>query len=266
MQSIKKIFTSNKKKSKSKFRQDPQVSSPVEGSFETLTSERSLTNVYPSQLPSGDSHVGQATIDFIPQARGREETIAWLNTDQAAKQIRRGPRTEATKEVQLILESPSCKTVEEFHHIRQQSEIAVRYGAPGVFVYNFSKSLGWNQASGSRLPSLQLRGFETRMKEIRNAYSSIPAVPFSPINWLALPKSTGAQQSEARRQLSNYGHEYELQEQEVWASSPISEPGGWRDSEQIDITNSTLCPYERLTGERGAFDVSEDEGEASEGT
>ncbi|TGJ84838.1 hypothetical protein E0Z10_g3920 [Xylaria hypoxylon] len=278
MESIKQFLTSKNNKSKPGFRKHLQISSPVEGSFKKLTSESSPATVYPPQLPShcqytGDSHVGSAAIDFIPQARGRDETIAWLNTstydslasllteqDQAAKQIRRGPRTKATREVQMILNSPSCKTVEDFHHVRQHSEMAVRYGAPGVIAYNFSKSLGWNLASTSRLPSLQLRDFETTMRKIRIGSSCIPAMPFSPIDWLVLPQLTGTRQSGTQWQLSNQGHDYELQEQQAQFTTQITS-NPWRDSEQVDIADSRLLPYERPSGERGALDVSEDEGE-----
>ncbi|KAI0456682.1 hypothetical protein F5B21DRAFT_467519 [Xylaria acuta] len=91
--------------------------------------------------------------------------------------------------------------------------MAVRYGAPGVVIYNFSKSRGWNRAS--RIPSLQLRDPDV----------SVPAVPLSPINWLVLPNLKPPQTS---------GCGYKDESREQWArSSPVSEPGGWRDTEQM---------------------------------
>ncbi|KAI0539939.1 hypothetical protein GGR58DRAFT_193405 [Xylaria digitata] len=244
MESIRQLITSKKNKGKPNVRKPLQVSSPVEGSFRKLTFESSPVAVYPDQLPSccqytNNSHIGCATIDFIPQARGKEETIAWLNTGtydslntliteqaQAAQEIKRGARTKGTEEVQRILDSPSCRTVEEFHHVRQKSEMAIRWGAPGVVAYNFSKSLGWNRAAASRLPSLQLRGFD------RIATSNSPVVPFAPIDWFVLPDPVGAQQSEGRWQSPNFRREDGLEEDRPL--SPISEPGGWRDEGEYD--------------------------------
>ncbi|KAI0910602.1 hypothetical protein F4823DRAFT_561778 [Ustulina deusta] len=282
MEHIKRFFASKKTKGKPKSMKRLEISSPVEASFKKLTPESSSITGYPARLSSrcqyrGDSAPGSAITSFIPRDRGREETISWLNTgtceslasiltvrDQAAKQIRRAPRTKGTKEVQLILKKPSCKAVEQLHHLQKQTEMAIRYGAPGVVVYNFSKSLGWNQASTSRLPSLQLRDFETRMKELKVAAASIPAVPFSPMNWFVLAESTIAHQPIPQRQLSNYEDGDELQP--ARSSSPISELGGWRESEQVDIADLRPDPpYSMPISEREGVWGTEEEGEDYEG-
>ncbi|KAI1428371.1 hypothetical protein F5Y12DRAFT_57472 [Xylaria sp. FL1777] len=255
MDSIKRFFT-KKNKDKPTCKKRPKISSPIERNCEKLTVENSSVSGYPPRLSSchryrGQSHISSATTSFIPRDRAREETITWLNSgtyeslapllterDKAAKQIRRGPRTKGTKEVQLILKNPSRNAVEQLHRLQQQTEMAIRYGAPGVVVYNFSKSLGWNQASTFRLSSLQSKDFETIMKEMSIASAAMPPIPFSPMNWLVLPEPTIAHQSGPRRPLqplSNYEHADELQQ--ARSSSPISEPGGWRDSEQVDIAD-----------------------------
>ncbi|KAF2968126.1 hypothetical protein GQX73_g5444 [Xylaria multiplex] len=182
---------------------------------------------------------------------GTYDSITTLITEQAqaAREIKRGPRTKGTEEVQRILESPSCRTVEELHHVRQKNEIAVRWGAPGVVAYNFSKSLGWNRAAASRLPSLQLRGFNESSIQSKKTTPigtvSTPVVPFMPIDWVALPDHVGAHQSEGKWKFPNFGHEDGLDDRQYRPWSPISEPGGWRDL--------------RLSGERGAVDVEEDD-------
>ncbi|RYC54140.1 hypothetical protein CHU98_g12069, partial [Xylaria longipes] len=219
-------------------------------------------------MKDSDSHIGHETIAFVPQDRGREETIAWLDAgtseslvallterDQAARQVRRGPKTKGTREVQLILNKPSRKTVEKLHRVRRQAEMALRYGTPGVVMYKFSKSLGWNRASGSRVPSLQLSVSLLRGPRVR-----VPAVPPSPINWLVLPTLKTPQISEC-------GYKDEAREQWARSSSPVSEPGGWRDTEQMDTPN----PRPDLThvppsggGERD-FVPGEEEHEEDEG-
>ncbi|KAI0856164.1 hypothetical protein F4860DRAFT_422965 [Xylaria cubensis] len=238
MERIKRLFTSNKNEKKPGFQK--QISAPVEGSFRRLSPESTSIAAYSPRAFSrhqcgSDSHVGHATItlSFVPQDRGRDETIAWLNAgtseslaalltarDQAAEQVRRGPRTKGTKEVHLILTKPSRKSVEKLHCVRKRAEIAVHYGAPGVVVHNFSKSWGWNRASTSRVPSLQLRDLRI----------SVPAIPpFSPINWPVLPSLKSPQMTDY-----GYGDGH---------SSPVSEPGGWRDISVVtkpDLTEVTL--------------------------
>ncbi|KAI1750936.1 hypothetical protein F4782DRAFT_228426 [Xylaria castorea] len=264
MECIKRFFISNKVENKA--RSKKQISSPVDGSFQRVSPENNFIAAY-SPRPSSrhqcssDSHFGHATISFLPQDRGREETIAWLNTstseslvalltaiDQAAKQVRRGPRTKGTREVQLILNEPSRRTVEKFHRVRKQAEMAVRYGTPGVVVYNFSKSCGWNSASTSRVPSLQLKDHRVNK----------PAVSFSPINWLVLPNLKPPQ-------ITDYSCKDESRE---WAlSSPVSEPGGWRDTEQMDISDLKLdlTQVTLLKGGEKAFALGEEEHEDDEG-
>ncbi|KAI8954200.1 hypothetical protein F4801DRAFT_596246 [Xylaria longipes] len=266
MDRIKRFFIPNKNASKTRYKK--QISSPVEGTFQRLSPKSDSIAAYSPQLSShhqycSDSHIGHETIAFVPQDRGREETIAWLDAgtseslvallterDQAARQVRRGPKTKGTREVQLILNKPSRKTVEKLHRVRRQAEMALRYGTPGVVMYKFSKSLGWNRASGSRVPSLQLRGPRVR----------VPAVPPSPINWLVLPTLKTPQISEC-------GYKDEAREQWARSSSPVSEPGGWRDTEQMDTPN----PRPDLThvtpsggGERD-FVPGEEEHEEDEG-
>ncbi|KAI3329282.1 hypothetical protein HD806DRAFT_279377 [Xylariaceae sp. AK1471] len=281
MESIKRFFSPKKSKSKSKSKKRPRISSPVNGSFEKLTPDSGPQAVYSPRLSSRrNNHVSRATTTFTPEDRGRAETIAWLNTgtsqslatllterDQAAKQIRRGPKTKGTKEVQLILHKPSRKAVEQLHRVRRQAEMVVRYGAPGIVAYNFSKSLGWNQASASKLPPLQLRDFGTRMREIGTVSARLPAVPFTPITWLVLPTPTAAQGPKLQRQALSCEVGDEQQEEPARSWSPVSEPGGWRDSEKMDIADSRLdLTQEVPVGEiEGLFVVGEEEEEEEEG-
>ncbi|KAI0553606.1 hypothetical protein F4679DRAFT_427678 [Xylaria curta] len=227
MERIKRLFISDKSESKPGFKK--RISAPVEGSFRRLSPEGTSVAAYSPRAFSRhqcNSHFGHATIPFVPQDRGREETIAWLNTgtseslaalltvrDQAATQVRRGPRTKGTREVQVILKEPSRKAVENLYHVQERAEVAIYYGVPGIVVHNLSKSCGRNRASTSRIPSLQLRDLEI----------SVLAVPsFLPINWPVLPNLTPPQ-------MAGYGDG-------DGRSSPISEPGGWRDIEQMDIS------------------------------
>ncbi|KAI1356941.1 hypothetical protein F5Y01DRAFT_321248 [Xylaria sp. FL0043] len=253
-----------------------QVGMPVERGFRKSTSERSSMAKYPHEDTShcqniGDSHSSNATISFMPQDHGREQTIAWLNTgayeslasllterDQAASQIRRGPRAKGTNEVQQILKNPSCKTVEELHCLKKQTEMATRYGKPGVVVYNFRRLFGWNKTTSSKLPSLQLKDFETRMKEVESATASMRPILFSPINWLKLPKPTAAYQSMPGGGLADYEDEDTVQQ--ARSLSPISEAGGWRDGNQVDIADSRLDPlYEMPMSKREGNCVAEEE-------
>ncbi|KAI8632026.1 hypothetical protein F5Y19DRAFT_422885 [Xylariaceae sp. FL1651] len=244
MDSIKRWLDPKKSKSKSKSKKRPQTNLPFSGNLEKLTPDRSYqTAIAPlsssRQRKKGDNQFGFTTTTFMPQERGRDATIALLNTgtpeslakllterDHAAKQVRRGPKTKGTTEVQLILRKPSCKAVEKLYRVRQQAEVAVRYSAPAVVAYNFSRSLRWNQKSALKLPSLQLRAFgPAMMREIRTASAKIPAaVPFAPIDWLVLPTPTAATQGYVCEE------DEESQPQppaRCW--SPVSEPGGWRD-------------------------------------
>ncbi|KAI1736912.1 hypothetical protein F4680DRAFT_468800 [Xylaria scruposa] len=231
MERIKRLFVSDKSGSKPGFKK--QISAPVEGSFRRLSPEGTSVATYSPRAfsrhqCSSNSHLGHATIPFVPQDRGRDETITWLNTgtseslaalltvrDQAAKQVRRGPKMKGTREIQVILQEPSRKAVEKLHHVRERAEVAIHYSAPGVVVHNFSKSWGRNRASTSRIPSLQLRDSEINV---------LVVPPFSPINWPVLPNLKPLQ-------MTGYGDG-----DEDGRSSPISEPGGWRDIEQMDIS------------------------------
>ncbi|CAJ2502038.1 Uu.00g048910.m01.CDS01 [Anthostomella pinea] len=170
------------------------ISAPLNGSFEKLKENETRTG---HSKPHGK--IATATTSFTPQSRGKEETLAWLNgtsdaltqlIDQqshAASQVRRGPKTRGNREVQLILREPCPKTVEKLHRVKNQAEIAVRYGVPGTVVYNFSKSLNWNNTTTPQLPSLQLRDFGSM---IRDAVAArIPPAPSTPITWLVIPDS-----------------------------------------------------------------------------
>ncbi|KAI1203041.1 hypothetical protein F5X97DRAFT_330441 [Nemania serpens] len=235
MESIKRFLTSKKKKKGN----NPKSDQPVDGSYKKVTPEGSPTpRVSARRRRGGNYCAGNATTSFIPQDRGRKETLNWLNIgasdaiesllterDRAEKQVRRGPMTKGTSEVQLILNEPSCKSIEKLHDVQQRSEITARYGVSGTVAYNFSKSLGWNIARMARVRSLQLRDFGTGMRHIRT--TRMPAVPFSPINWLVIPTST-------LRQLSSYGHGKEPEEPDP---SPICEQEIWRDSNQVDIAD-----------------------------
>ncbi|KAI1828068.1 hypothetical protein F4861DRAFT_535496 [Xylaria intraflava] len=253
MGSTKQYFTSKKAGGMIAFNNGTRTKSLLsEGGFENLVTRSSpqLNNLWRS---SGDTNPRYATTGFIPKDRGREETMALLRTgtseslsmllkerDQASKQVKKGPQTKGTEAVQRILQQPSRKSVEHLHQAKQQAEAENRYGASGVVAYNFSKTLGWNQAWEARLPGLQLRS-ETRMGEIRNMSTSIPAIPLTPIDWIMLPE-TVVVQGPTVQQVSSFGSGYEQQEQPDRPWSPVSEPGGWRDGEGIDIADLRQDP------------------------
>ncbi|EMR71251.1 hypothetical protein UCREL1_1719 [Eutypa lata UCREL1] len=116
--------------------------------------------------------------DFIPQAKGTEATLGWLERrtpealsrltierDRAAKQNSRGPKNKGTKEVKKILMKPCRTTVEQLHHVRNQAELSVRYGtATGAVMYNLGRSMN-RKSYAPKLPSLQLKDFSTMVKE-----------------------------------------------------------------------------------------------------
>ncbi|KAK5624357.1 hypothetical protein RRF57_000073 [Xylaria bambusicola] len=162
------------------------------------------------------------------------------------------------KEVQQILKGPSCHAVKQLQSLKRETEIAVRYGCPGVIMYNFSKTLGWNQASSSQLPSLQLRSFRTTKEEIQLASASISPLPFSPITWLVLP------QQPAPVQLPSMNDDGDGM-QEKRPSSPISEPGGWRDTDQIeDIADMRLEPFLGIAVSARNVAITDDDDEEDE--
>ncbi|KAI0438776.1 hypothetical protein F4803DRAFT_81140 [Xylaria telfairii] len=270
MEYIKQIFSSNRNKNKAKYKQ--QVDLPVDESVLSLSPKSQPVKAYHSRpfynyQYSNDSHIEHATTTFIPQDRGREQTIEWLNSgtseslvallteqERAAKQVRRGPRTKGTREVHAILNKPSRKTVEKLHRVRERAEMAVRYSTPGVVIYNFSKSCGWNRASASRIPSLQLRDHRL----------SVSTVPSSPINSLVRPNLGILVARCPQQQASGC-------EEQFHSWSPVSEPGGWRDTEQMNIPsvkpdiNTHTAPVkgrerdvviseEEHKGEEGAYD------------
>ncbi|KAI1151880.1 hypothetical protein F4825DRAFT_451068 [Nemania diffusa] len=240
MESVKLFFTSNKNNSKSRFKKRSLAISLVDKGFKRVVPEYDSIGAY---------YPGHATTAFIPHDRGRQQTLAWLDTgtsesivsllkerDRAARQVQ-SSRTKGTKETQMILNEPSCKTVEMLHNVQRRAEMTIRYGGPGAAAYNFSRSLGWNRASTYRLPSLQLRDFGDIMRECEaTSAGNTPATPFSPINWIVLQDPTKSPRP--RWNFSFWEHEDELDEQPDCILSPISEPGGWRDSEQVDITDS----------------------------
>ncbi|KAI1177492.1 hypothetical protein F4777DRAFT_587298 [Nemania sp. FL0916] len=236
MEFIKKVCISKKKKRS------------LEGAFNCLQ----------DHSPRND-----ATTAFTPKDRGREETIAWLATgspehlvslhaeqERATKNLQQ-PMTQGTKEVQLILDQPSRQSIEQLHNVKGRAEMAVRYGAPGIVAYNFSKSLNWNKAFASRVPSLQLRTLATVGRGTKAASEAASLVPFSPIDWLVLPEAPTAQSPRQRRRSSFGGYETECEEQPTRSLSPISEPGGWRDIGEIDIADSSLIFFPESESKSG---------------
>ncbi|KAI1083207.1 hypothetical protein F5B20DRAFT_529051 [Whalleya microplaca] len=220
MEAIKKWLNPKKKKKANKKQTSPPLNC---SSSESLTDSKAKPTF------------GSATTTFTPEGRGRDATLAWLDTgrsealvdllqerDIAESQVRRGPKTKGTKEVQDILRKPSMKTIEYLHRVRRQAELTVRYGVPGAVAYNFSKSLGWNKIAASQLPPLEFRDFGAMMKEHRVLFSNSPRIPSTPptpptpIDWLDLGTSGP---------LCGNGR----------SLSPISEPGGWRDTPPEDI-------------------------------
>ncbi|KAI0189242.1 hypothetical protein F4808DRAFT_465990 [Astrocystis sublimbata] len=199
------------------------ISSPVEGSFRRLTPEIYPVAAFPLRPPShnqynNESYFEQATTSIAPQERGREEIMGWLDTGapdslaalrevihNADKQARRRPKAKGKKEVQLTLEKPSHEAVNMLHRVHSEAARFIRYSAA---IYNFSKSGSWNCVSPTRKPSLQVR--DTRVKLC------------PPLNWLELPQPEHLPHYDISR-----------------SSSPISEPGGWRD---IDQETSDLRP------------------------
>ncbi|KAI2640552.1 hypothetical protein GGS26DRAFT_599629 [Hypomontagnella submonticulosa] len=151
---------------------------------------------------------------FTPQSQGSAATLAWLESgtledltqllgerDHAAKQLRCGPKTMGTAEVQLILREPSIRSMEHLHRVRDDAELTLKYGAPGRVAYNFSKSFTWNKNNAQKVPSLQLMDFEeTMVKDHRGLFTNLSQYP--PIlptqSWLDLRASkisTGNNQS-----------------------------------------------------------------------
>lgn len=279
MESIKRLFTAKKDESQFHSKERPEISPPVAGSLVKLTPGNS-----PPVPPQGPSlcrqyHTNHATTTFTPVDRGREETLAWLtkgtleslkalltSRDQHARQVRRGPKTKGTREVQLILKQPSRKTVEQLHGIKQQAELNILCGAIGIVYYNFSRSFGWNKASVTRVPSLQLQDLVTRMRGIKTVSMSLPAVLYTPIDWLVLPTPTAAQKPKPQPKISSGEHEEEEQEEPARCWSP--EPGGWRDSRYTDITDMRADFTLNMSSKKGEvhFTTSEkdEEGEEAE--
>jgi hypothetical protein len=209
----------------------PRISSLAKGSSKNLS-----------------SHI---TMPFTPQERGREETIQLLETgtygsltalltqrNQAAKQVRRGPRTTGTREVQTILREPSRKSVQSFHAVRLRAEMELHYGVPGLVAYNFSKTVGWNRDAAMRVPSLQLNSMIPSLPPIR---------PYTPIRWLQLPEP----------ELESKEKEKEEKEKITDCWSPLTEPGGWRED---DIGDTRL---DSLYGESLAGSLSSGDSEHS---
>ncbi|KAI1499161.1 hypothetical protein F5X99DRAFT_430899 [Biscogniauxia marginata] len=224
----------------------PKISSPVSGTCKKLTDED-------AEL-CGNGAGALVTTDFVPRDRGRKETIDFLKSctsdslarllreqDRAERQVRRGPKTIGNKEVQNILRRPSRRAVERFHFVRRQAEVAIRYGAPGAAAYNFSRSLNWNKTAGQTLlPSLQLRDPGNRMSR-PSSISVAPAGPFTPISWLELPKAKKPSSDDPE------------------SLSPISEPGGWRDTSPGELERpESRAGFER-DEEAGGEDVEHPE-------
>ncbi|KAI0397809.1 hypothetical protein F5Y17DRAFT_413631 [Xylariaceae sp. FL0594] len=204
---------------------------------------------------------------FIPQERGREETLAWLDTgtceslkallthrDQAARQIRirRGPRTLGNREVQAILREPSRRSVQRLHDVILGVEMDLVYGSlvggsvTAVFHYNFSRAVGWNKnrqqaaASSRKVPSLQLRemvpaGMAAAAAARRTTTPSVGGRSPMPIRWLQLPTD------------SEQGATPDIRIARSW--TPLSELGGWReeDEEEGGGGGNDIADYKRLS-------------------
>ncbi|KAJ3554967.1 hypothetical protein NPX13_g10470 [Xylaria arbuscula] len=251
MEPLKRFMWGKKDVDKSKSKDQLQISLPIEGSFKKVTGVRLVTD-WPSRKFLGSLYSGyppsvSPTIAFTPQARGREETIAYLNTgssgsltsllteqDKASEQIKRGPHTQGTREVQQILEEPTHHSLQQLYDLQREAEMKVHYGTPGVVMYNFSKSFGWNQTKGTNLPPLQLRNLDKRRKGIRFAASTAPYLP--PINSLVPQQPTPS---------ASTSHQKEKNERQVpRCPTPVSEPGGWRDVDPPeDIADIRLQAY-----------------------
>lgn len=281
MQFVKKLFTPKKNRYKSKPEKNKDIIIQAKRPpAETLTFERDYITVHLARYPRGDYYkTSLLKLPFVPQERGKEAIMEWLNggacassslelilteRDRAAKQVQRGPKTHGTRETQRMLNRPSPEAVERLRAVQEKSRIALRYGAPGVAAYNFSKSLGWNQSTllNTRPPSPDsMVDFETRMAEIRAASAaatSMPDAPFSPIDWVVLPSSNTKEMKQAEQQgrPSEYAPGAVEEDGAAGSWSPISEPGGWRDTEtdQADIGEwrlDDICEAPLETGRTG---------------
>ncbi|GAP86099.1 hypothetical protein SAMD00023353_0302280 [Rosellinia necatrix] len=214
---------------------------------------------HPPRLSSPPQHTRNSRfqlpkITFTPQARGHNETLLWVNTgtsesigallmarDRAVKELRRGLRTKGTKEIQKILSEPSLESVEQLHDVQIRNQVALRYGTPGVVAYNFSRSLGWNRASASQPSPPQLIDIGTRPPKVGDTPKDTQIAPSFPIDWIVLPDSTATQQTTPQRQPQpHYCPNDKLEEDAGRSLSVVSEPGGWRDIEQMDVADFRL--------------------------
>ncbi|KAI0017250.1 hypothetical protein F4780DRAFT_614157 [Xylariomycetidae sp. FL0641] len=206
MEAIKRWLDPKKKKASDR----PGVSWSASGSFDRLQDQRTFD--------VAQREISVVTPAFIPRDRGRQETLAWMNSgtfdnlnpilkvrDRAARQVRRGPKTKGTSQVQRILRRPTRETVEQLHRVCRQAEMTVRYGRPAAAAYNFSFPLSWNQATGPRLPPLRLRNFGDSMGRGNQRASQTPAVPFKPIDWLILPGSKEAEEQDSSSSVNEEG-------------------------------------------------------------
>ena len=134
----------------------------------------------------------QVTSNFVPQTKGTEATLNWLETrsagalsrlkierDRAARQNRRGPQNRGAKEVKEILKRPSRATVEQLRQVRDHAQATVRYGAAtGAVVHSLSQSLRGGAAgarfAAPKLPSLQLKDFSTMVRDQLELVSRMP--------------------------------------------------------------------------------------------
>ncbi|KAI4868519.1 hypothetical protein F4820DRAFT_444929 [Hypoxylon rubiginosum] len=206
METIKGLLNLDRKNRGKKFsiaNKKYMISWPLE-SLPSKARQRIMYHYHSADLP---------TLEFTPRDQAHDASIAYLKSrsaddlsrllderDRGESHVHRGPKTNGTEEVQCVLREPSIKSVERLHHVCKQAELSLRYGNSGRLVYNFSKSLAWNKASGApRLPSLHLTDFGDMVKE------SIPV-----FNDLHVSRNP----------------------------TPISEAGGWRDlpsSSQSDM-------------------------------
>ena len=146
-----------------------------------------------------EQEVAVVTSSFVPQAKGTEATLEWLERrtpgalsrllgerDRAARQARRGPKDRGAKEVKEVLKRPCRRTVEQLHHVRGHAEATVRYGAAtGAVVYSLGQSFRtYNGGGAPKLPSLQLKDFSTMICEQLESVSRLESSALqSPRNW-----------------------------------------------------------------------------------
>ncbi|OTA96938.1 hypothetical protein M434DRAFT_27281 [Hypoxylon sp. CO27-5] len=256
MKLAKKLLGPNRKAEKKNPENRTQISPPLE----TLPSghEWERTNTRAGLYQD----IENAKMSFTPQAQGEQATLAYTeygrlddlnrlvgDRDRAEKQLYRGPKTQGNKEVQLILQEPSIKSMEQFYSACKQAEISVRYGIPGEFVYNFSKTFAWNKTHAMKVSSLQLTDVDTGKRKHKGLLSNTPHTPpisYPPIDWFDMGASKTSTNSNSRR------------------LSTITEPGGWRDLSHTDVYEEQAFNLRSSSSVSLVVQVDDDEWEVEE--